>query len=166
VVKTVYLSLGSNVGDREEMLQSAIDRLQAPDLRIKRISSVYETEPVDFKDQRAFLNLVVEAETDLFPMVLLARLQKLEVQLGRKHSGPPKGPRTIDIDMLLYGRFTIHSAQLEIPHPRMHERRFVLAPLLELAPDLRHPALRRSIRDLLEGIEGQKIRRTDFTPRI
>lgn len=166
MVKTVYLSLGSNVGDREEMLQSAIDRLQAPDLRIKRISSVYETEPVDFKDQRAFLNLVVEAETDLFPMVLLARLQKLEVQLGRKHSGPPKGPRTIDIDMLLYGRFTIHSAQLEIPHPRMHERRFVLAPLLELAPDLRHPALRRSIRDLLEGIEGQKIRRTDFTPRI
>jgi 2-amino-4-hydroxy-6-hydroxymethyldihydropteridine diphosphokinase len=166
VVKTVYLSLGSNVGDRQEMLQSAIGRLQAPDLRIKRISSVYETEPVDFKDQRAFLNLVVEAETDLFPMVLLARLQKLEVQLGRKRSGPPKGPRTIDIDMLLYGRFTIHSAQLEIPHPRMHERRFVLAPLLELAPDLRHPALRRSIRDLLEGIEGQKIRRTDFTPRI
>jgi 2-amino-4-hydroxy-6-hydroxymethyldihydropteridine diphosphokinase len=166
VVKTAYLSLGSNVGDREEMLQSAIDRLQAPDLRIKRISSVYETEPVDFKDQRAFLNMVVEAETDLFPMVLLARLQKLEVQLGRKRSGPPKGPRTIDIDMLLYGRFTIHSAQLEIPHPRMHERRFVLAPLLELAPDLRHPALRRSIRDLLEGIEGQKIRRTDFTPRI
>lgn len=161
MVKTVYLSLGSNIGDREAMLQSAVDRLQAPDLRIRRISLVYETEPMDYKDQRAFLNLVVEAETDLFPMLLLARLQKLEIQLGRKRTGPPKGPRTIDIDILLYGRFTVRSARLEIPHPRMHERRFVLAPLFDLAPDLRHPTLGRSIRDLLANIEGQKIRRLD-----
>jgi 2-amino-4-hydroxy-6-hydroxymethyldihydropteridine diphosphokinase len=164
-MKTIYLSLGSNLGDREQMLQSALDRLHAPDLHILRVSSVYETEPVDFKDQRLFLNLVVEAETDLFPLLLLARIQKVELQLGRKRAGPPKGPRTIDIDILLYGRSTIHSARLEIPHPRMHERRFVLAPMLELAPDLRHAALGRTMRELLANLEGQKIRKTDFTPR-
>src|SRR5215472_9885079 len=157
-MKIVYLSLGSNLGDREQTLQSALDRLQAPDLRIRRISSVYETEPVDFKEQRFFLNLVAEAETDLFPMLLLARTQKVELQLGRKRTGPPKGPRTIDIDILLYARFTIQSARLDVPHPRMHERRFVLAPMLELAPDLRHPALGRTIKELLANLEGQKIR--------
>jgi len=164
-MKTVYLSLGSNIGDREQMLQSALDRLHAPDLTIRRISSVYETEPVDFKQQRAFLNLVAEAETELFPMMLLSRIQKLELQLGRKRTGPPKGPRTIDIDILLYGSAQVHAARLEIPHPRMHERRFVLAPMVELAPDLRHPELHRTMRDLLAGFEGQRVRKVDFTPR-
>jgi 2-amino-4-hydroxy-6-hydroxymethyldihydropteridine diphosphokinase len=159
VVKTVYLSLGSNIGDREHMLQSALDRLHAPDLMIKRISSVYETEPVDFKQQRSFLNLVAEVETELLPMMLLSRLQKIELQLGRKRTSPPKGPRTIDIDILLYGASRIHSARLEIPHPRMHERRFVLAPIVELAPDLRHPELHRTMRELLAGLEGQKVRK-------
>ena len=158
-MKTVYLSLGSNIGDREQMLQSALVRLQAPGLTIKRISSVYETEPVDFKEQRSFLNLVAEAETELFPMMLLSRIQKIELQLGRKRTGPAKGPRTIDIDILLYGASRVHSARLEIPHPRMHERRFVLAPMVELAPDLRHPELHRTMRDLLAGLEGQKIRK-------
>ena len=164
-MKIVYLSLGSNLGAREEMLQSALDRLHAPDLRILRVSSVYETEPVDLKEQRHFLNLAAEAETDLFPLLLLARTQKVELQLGRKRAGPPKGPRTIDIDILLYGRFTIQSARLEVPHPRMHERRFVLAPMLELAPDLRHPTLGRTVRELLASLEGQKIRKVDFMPR-
>jgi 2-amino-4-hydroxy-6-hydroxymethyldihydropteridine diphosphokinase len=165
-VKTIYLSLGSNVGDREQMLQSALDRLRSPDLTIKRISPVYETEPVDFPEQRLFLNLVAEAETDLFPIMLLSRVQKIELQLGRKRTGPPKGPRTIDIDILLYGGFKVHSARLEIPHPRMHERRFVLAPLADLAPDLRHPELRTTIRELLANLEGQKVRRVEFAPRI
>ena len=159
-MKTVYLSLGSNLGDREHMLQSALDRLNTVDLRIQRVSSVYETEPVGFKEQRFFLNLVAEAETDLFPLLLLGRVQKVELQLGRKRSGPPNGPRSIDIDILLYGRVTIHSARLDIPHPRLHERRFVLAPLVELAPDLRHPTLGRTMRELLASLEGQKI-----TPR-
>ena len=158
-MKIVYLSLGSNIGDREQMLQSALDRLQAPDLKIQRISSVYETEPVDFKEQRSFLNLVAEAETELFPMMLLSRIQKVELQLGRKRTGPAKGPRTIDIDILLFGASRVHSARLKIPHPRMHERRFVLAPMVELAPDLRHPELHRTMRDLLAGLEGQKIRK-------
>lgn len=165
-MKTVYLSLGSNIGDREQMLQSAIDRLHAPNLVIQRISSVYETEPVDFTAQRSYLNLVVEAGTEMFPMMLLARTQKIENQLGRKRTGPAKGPRTIDIDILLFGGSVVDSGRLEIPHPRMHERRFVLAPLVELAPDLRHPRLRSTMRDLLAGIEGQKIRKTDFTPRV
>jgi 2-amino-4-hydroxy-6-hydroxymethyldihydropteridine diphosphokinase len=164
-VKTVYLSLGSNLGDREQMLQSALDRLHTPDLRIQRLSSVYETEPVGFKAQRFFLNLVAEAETDLFPLLLLGRVQKVELLLGRKRSGPPNGPRSIDIDILLYGRFAIHSARLDIPHPRLQERRFVLAPLVELAPDLRHPTIGRTMRELLESVEGQKIRKADFTPR-
>jgi 2-amino-4-hydroxy-6-hydroxymethyldihydropteridine diphosphokinase len=160
-VKTVYLSLGSNLGDRELMLQSALDRLHTPDLRIVRVSSVYETEPVGLKEQRFFLNLVAEAETDLFPLLLLSRIQKVELQLGRKRSGPPNGPRSIDIDILLYGRATVHSAHLDIPHPRLHERRFVLGPLVELAPDLRHPTLGRTMRDLLANLEGQKIRKVE-----
>ena len=156
-MKTVYLSLGSNLGDRELMLQSALDRLNAADLRIVRVSSVYETEPVGFKEQPFFLNLVAEGETDLFPLMLLNRIQKVELLLGRKRSGPPNGPRSIDIDILLYGRATVHSARLDIPHPRLHERRFVLGPLVELAPDLRHPTLGRTMRELLASLEGQKI---------
>lgn len=165
-MKIIYLSLGSNVGDREQNLQSAIDHVAAADLRVTRISSVYETEPMDFKEQRAFLNLVAEAETDLFPMMLLSRIRKIELALGRKRVGPAKGPRTIDIDILLYGKFIVHSAQLEVPHPRMHERRFVLAPMVELAPDLRHPESRRTMRELLANLEGQRVRKVDFTPRI
>jgi 2-amino-4-hydroxy-6-hydroxymethyldihydropteridine diphosphokinase len=165
-VKTVYLSLGSNLGDREQMFQSALDRLNAADLRILRLSSVYETEPVGFKEQRFFLNLVAETETDLFPLMLLGRIQKVELQLGRKRSGTPNGPRSIDIDILLYGRSTVHSARLDIPHPRLHERRFVLAPMVQLAPDVKHPALGRTMRELLEGLEGQTIRKVDFTPRM
>src|SRR5882724_9349460 len=164
-MKTVYLSLGSNIGDREHLLQSALDLLHGRDLAIRRVSPLYETEPVGFKQQRAFLNLVVEAETELFPMLLLSRIQKIEMQLGRKRTGPPKGPRTIDIDILLYGASRVHSARLEIPHPRMHERRFVLAPMADLAPDLRHPELRRTMRDLLASIEGQKVRKVDFIAR-
>ena len=164
-MKTVYLSLGSNIGNRQQMLQSALDRLHTPDLRIQRVSSVYETEPVGYKTQRSFLNLAAEAATELFPLLLLGRIQKVELQLGRKRTGPLNGPRTIDIDVLLYGRFTVRSARLEIPHPRLHERRFVLAPIVELAPDLRHPILGRTMRELLESIEGQKIRKVEFTPR-
>jgi 2-amino-4-hydroxy-6-hydroxymethyldihydropteridine diphosphokinase len=165
-VKKIYLGLGSNVGDREQMLQSAIDRLKAPDLVMQRISSVWETEPVGVLHQREFLNLVVEAETELFPMMLLSRIQKVELALGRRRSGFAGGPRSIDIDVLLYGGFTVRSAKLEIPHPRMHLRRFVLAPIVELAPDLRHPALRRTMRELLSGIEGQKARRTNAAVRV
>jgi 2-amino-4-hydroxy-6-hydroxymethyldihydropteridine diphosphokinase len=157
-VKITYLSLGSNIGDRQANLRGAIDRLAAPRLRVMRVSPVYETEPVDYTGQRWFLNLVVEAETTLFPMQLLARIGKIEHELGRVRNAP-KGPRTIDIDILLYGNAVVRCATLEIPHPRMAQRRFVLAPLADLAPDLRHPLTHLTVRQMLDQapIVGQVI---------
>jgi 2-amino-4-hydroxy-6-hydroxymethyldihydropteridine diphosphokinase len=156
-MKTVYLGLGSNVGDRERNLATALAQLAGPALRVLRVSSTYETEPVDYTDQRWFLNLVVEAETELFPMQLLARIVKVERALGRVRT-VPKGPRTLDIDILLYGRAVVRSARLEIPHPRIGERRFVLAPLAELAPALRHPLTRKTMREMLDAAPVQVVR--------
>jgi 2-amino-4-hydroxy-6-hydroxymethyldihydropteridine diphosphokinase len=164
-VKIAYLSLGSNVGHREEMLQRAVDLLHRRDLRILRLSSVYETEPMELRNQRWFLNLVAEVETDLFPMQLLSRVGKIEQQLGRKRQ-ISKGPRTIDIDILFYGNAVINSARLNIPHPRLGERRFVLAPMVELAPEYRHPVNRRTMRDLLPATAGQGVRKVAFAPVV
>ena len=162
-MKTVYLSLGSNLGDREAALQAALDTLDAPDLTVTRVSSVYETEPVDFQKQPWFLNLAVEARTSLFPMQLLGRVSQIEQALGRKRL-VAKGPRVIDIDILLYGTAVIRSARLVVPHPRLPERRFVLEPMAEIAPDLRHPVLRRTMRELASGLAGQIVRRVPFAP--
>jgi 2-amino-4-hydroxy-6-hydroxymethyldihydropteridine diphosphokinase len=156
-VKTIYLSLGSNIGDREANLRAAIDQLGAAGIRVSRVSPIYETEPVDVTGQRWFLNLAVEAQSDLFPLQLLARTQRIERALGRVRT-IPKGPRTIDIDILLYGNAVVRSSRLEIPHPRMAERRFVLVPLADLAPDLRHPVNRRTVREMLEAAAGQTVR--------
>jgi len=164
-VKRVYLSLGSNVGDREAALARALERLAAAGLRLLRISSVYETEPVDRPDQPWFLNLVVEAETELFPRMLLMRVQRIEYELGRRRAAP-KGPRTIDIDILLYGDAVIRMPDLTVPHPRMSERRFVLEPLAELVPELRHPRDGRPIRELLETTRTQRVRRVEFRPAM
>jgi 2-amino-4-hydroxy-6-hydroxymethyldihydropteridine diphosphokinase len=158
VSKTVYLSLGSNLGDRERNLRDALDRLAEPRLRILRVSALYETEPQDVCNQPWFLNAVAEAETDFFPKQLLARIQKIEQQLGRKR-GRPKGPRTIDIDILLYGQSVIESAELTVPHPRLAERRFVLEPLAELVPGLRHPLTRRTMREMLQALPPQGVRK-------
>lgn len=155
---TVYLSLGSNIGNRERNLRMAIDRLDAPDFRVQRVSPVYETEPVDYTDQEWFLNLVVEAETFLSPEELLARSQQIEHHLGRVRT-VAKGPRIIDIDILLYGDIVLHTAALEIPHPRMEQRRFVLAPLADLAPDLRHPVTGRTAREMLDAAPAALVRR-------
>jgi 2-amino-4-hydroxy-6-hydroxymethyldihydropteridine diphosphokinase len=162
-MKVVYLSLGSNLGNREAMLREAIRRLESPQLRIRRVSSVYETEPRDFRDQPWFLNVVVEAETALFPLQLLGLIRKVELALGRRRLAP-KGPRTIDIDILLYGGFVIDTVELAIPHPRMTDRRFVLEPMVELAPELRHPVLRRTMRELLASTLGQAVRRLGPLP--
>ena len=159
-MKTAYLGLGSNVGDREANLRAAIERLRAPDLRVLRVSPVYETEPVDYTGQRWFLNLVVETETSLLPMQLLARIAGIELALGRVRA-IPKGPRTIDIDILLYGQAVMRGEALEIPHPRMGERRFVLAPLADLAPDLRHPIARRTVSEMLGAAPPQTVRRVE-----
>lgn len=162
-MKTVYLSLGSNQGRREEHLQRAIDRLHEARVFVRRCSAVYETEPQDLPHQPWFLNLVVEAATDLFPIQLLAKTAAIERALGRERR-VAKGPRTIDIDILLFGRFAIDTPQLVVPHPRLHLRRFVLQPLVELAPELRHPLLGSSMRELLEKMEGQAVRRAAFRP--
>jgi len=156
-VKTTYLSLGSNIGDREANLGAAIERIAAPRLRVLRVSPIYETEPVDCTGQRWFLNLVVEAETSFFPMQLLTRIGKIERELGRVRT-MPKGPRTIDIDILLYGNAVVQCATLEIPHPRMAERRFVLAPLADLAPGLRHPVTHLTVKQMLESAPAEIIR--------
>ncbi len=157
-MKTIYLSLGSNIGNREGNLRAAIAQLQAPDLRVLRVSPVYETAPVDYTDQRWFLNLAVEAETDLFPMQLLKRVGKIERVLGRVRT-VAKGPRAIDIDILLYGSAAVRTPELEIPHPRIAERRFVLAPLADLVPELRHPITRKTVRELLDAAPQQAVRR-------
>ncbi len=136
---TVYLSLGSNVGDRLANLHAAIDALPPAGVRVEKVSSIYETEPVDFLDQPWFLNCVVEAETEMEPHALLQSLRTIESQLGSQKEFA-KGPRKLDLDILLYGGETIATPDLQIPHPRMLQRRFVLAPLAEIAPDLRHPS--------------------------
>jgi 2-amino-4-hydroxy-6-hydroxymethyldihydropteridine diphosphokinase len=164
-LKTVYLGLGSNLGNREEALQQAINLLHSPDLQIKRLSSVYETSPQELISQPWFLNMVVEAETTLFPMRLLIRVKNTEKKLGRKRI-VPKGPRVIDIDILFHGKAIVDIPQLTIPHPGITVRRFVLEPLTELAPDLRHPVTQRTIRDLLSKTTNQAVKKTTFQPVI
>jgi 2-amino-4-hydroxy-6-hydroxymethyldihydropteridine diphosphokinase len=160
-VKTVYLSLGSNMGNRERNLRAALERFAAAELEVLRVSPIYETEPVDLAEQGWFLNLVVEGRTDLFPRQLLARTQRIERALGRVRT-VPKGPRTIDIDILLYGNAVVRGATLEIPHPRMGVRRFVLVPLADLAPDLRHPVTHRTVREMLDAAPAEIVRLADL----
>ena len=157
-MKTVYLGLGSNLGDREAMLEAAVGALESPRLHVRRVSPVYETEPMDVPGQHWFLNQVAEAETDLFPLQLLHRTTKVEARLGRRRLAP-KGPRTIDIDILLFGNSVVTTPVLEIPHPRFRDRRFVLAPLADLAPDLRDPVTRKTVRELLGEVRGQAVRK-------
>ncbi len=146
------------MGDRAAMLRRAIEALNSAGVEVVRTSSVYETEPMEKRDQNWFLNLAVECRTELFPLQLLRRLKKIESALGRKRT-VAKGPRSIDIDIILYGNAVVTIEVLEIPHPRFRERRFVLAPLAELAPELRDPVTKSTIADLLAKTAGQKVRR-------
>ncbi|MEO8028709.1 MAG: 2-amino-4-hydroxy-6-hydroxymethyldihydropteridine diphosphokinase [Bryobacteraceae bacterium] len=157
-MKTVYLALGTNLGDRAAHLDEALRRLEESDVHVVAVSSRYETAPLEVTSQPQFLNMVAKAETRFFPRQLLRVLLRIEREMGRIRK-VAKGPRLIDLDLLLYGTSIIRSPELEVPHPRMQDRRFVLEPLAELAPDLRHPVSRKTIRELLGRVLDQSARR-------
>ena len=156
--KIVYLSLGSNLGDREANLRTAIEKLGEFG-NIAAISSFYETEPVEVTAQPWFVNCAVKLDTEKMPRQLISAILALEQSMGRQRK-QQKGPRTIDIDVLLFGSSVIEIPSLTIPHPHLHERRFVLEPLAEIAPDARHPIFKRSMRELRDALPpGQTVRK-------
>jgi 2-amino-4-hydroxy-6-hydroxymethyldihydropteridine diphosphokinase len=158
VPEIAYLSLGSNLGDREANLRSAIAQLKGGG-QILSVSSMYETQPVDVPDQPWFLNCVVAISTEKTPRELLQLALQIEANMGRLRLRD-KGPRTIDIDILLFGGSIVDEPGLTIPHPALHQRRFVLEPLTEIAPNLLHPILKSNVRELLAALpRGQTVRR-------
>lgn len=158
----VYLSLGSNLGDRQNHFRSAIAHLKRAG-QVTSVSAFYETEPVEITDQPWFLNCVLALETNESPEQLLETILKIEREMGRERTRH-KGPRTIDIDILLFGDRIIDLPTLTIPHPAMHQRRFVLEPLAEIAPQAWHPLLKKNIRELLTGLPGSQIVRKILSP--
>ncbi|MBM4432645.1 MAG: 2-amino-4-hydroxy-6-hydroxymethyldihydropteridine diphosphokinase [Chloroflexi bacterium] len=152
---TVYLSLGSNMGDREDNLKKALDFLSQR-LRIEKVSSLYDTEPVGNPNQPRFLNMVCQAFTTLGPKELLNMVKGIESKMGR-FSAERNAPRPIDVDILFYGDQVIETPELVIPHPRLTERAFVLIPLAEIAPDLKHPVFGKTIMEFKQGVAIQGV---------
>jgi 2-amino-4-hydroxy-6-hydroxymethyldihydropteridine diphosphokinase len=151
----VYLSLGSNIGDREQHLRDAIMRLSSV-RRVVSVSSFYETAPVEVIDQAWFLNCAVAVETTKIAAQLMTAILDIEREMGRLRT-QKKGPRVIDIDILLFGNTILNLPELTIPHPAMHLRRFVLEPLAEIAPNARHPVLKKTVQQLLDGLPAGQI---------
>jgi 2-amino-4-hydroxy-6-hydroxymethyldihydropteridine diphosphokinase len=160
---TVYLALGSNIGDREKNLREAIRLLAESTVRVLKLSNIYETEPVDYLDQAWFLNAVLSAQTNLSPTALLLALRDIESHMGSKKAFA-KGPRLIDLDILLYDDAAIDTPELQIPHPRMLQRNFVLVPLAEIAPVLRHPSWPATASELLSRSPDRSVVRVVLPP--
>jgi len=159
-IHRAYISLGSNVGDKLANCRTALRRLAGGgSARILARSPFYRTEPVGFREQDWFLNAVVEVETELDPPALLKALQDIQVRGGRIRDPVRFGPRRIDLDILFFDDRVVDTPELKIPHPRLHERRFVLRPLCDLRPGLIHPVLRTEVRSLLDALEetGQEV---------
>jgi 2-amino-4-hydroxy-6-hydroxymethyldihydropteridine diphosphokinase len=155
---TVYLALGANLGDRLANLRLALARLQTL-ARLEEVSSLYETQPQGVSDQPLFLNAVCRVSTGLEPQALLRFLKNLEQEIGRRPGGERWGPRPIDLDILLYDDRVVDTPELTVPHPRLSERAFVLIPLCELAPQLRHPLLGKTMKDLLASVGKKGVRK-------
>jgi 2-amino-4-hydroxy-6-hydroxymethyldihydropteridine diphosphokinase len=155
---TVYLGLGANVGDRLANLRTALARLQTL-ARLEEVSSLYETQPQGVSDQPLFLNAVCRVATGLEPPALLRFLKNLEWEIGRRPGGQTWGPRPIDLDILLYDDRVVDAPELKVPHPRLAERAFVLVPLAELAPELRHPLLGKTMKELLASVGEKGVKR-------
>lgn len=147
----VYISLGSNLGDREKNLEIALSELQNYGIIISRKSSIHKTEPWGFREQPEFLNMAVECITPLDPYDLLKLVKKIEEKMGRKKT-IKYGPRVIDIDIIFYGNIVLKNEELTIPHPLMHKREFVLKPLCEIVPDFIHPELKLSVKEMLDNL--------------
>lgn len=157
----IYIALGTNIGDRRKNLQTAIKQLPAS-IKVLRTSSVYETPPWGYTDQRSFYNMVLEAETSLQPKALLASLKDIEARMGREASFR-NAPRVIDLDILFIDDKVLQSGSLSIPHPRMAGRGFVLVPLTELAPDLIHPKFGISVAEMLAQADTEGIKKLDLS---
>ena len=152
-VMNAYLGLGSNMGDRKGNIKKAVELLEkSPGVKVVKLSPMYETEPVGDVPQGKFINAAAEVYTALFPLGLLALCRSIEDALGRVRT-VKWGPRTIDLDILLYDEDVIETAELTVPHPLMHEREFVLTPLSDIAPDAYHPVLKKTVQELLEGLK-------------
>lgn len=164
MAEVAYLSLGSNVGDRAANLRAALAQLEGAG-SVQAVSALYETQPVDVPDQPWFLNCVAAIETGMTPRQLLKFVLSVEADMGRVRMRD-KGPRKIDIDLLLFGNRVLQEPGLTIPHPAMHERRFVLEPLAEIAPEARHPVLKKTAREFLAALDNSQIvRRMEGNPR-
>lgn len=149
-----YIGIGSNLGDREKNIEAALGSI-AEKFRVVKNSSLYETEPIGYKEQNWFLNCAAGIQTMYSTAELHAALQQIETEMGRT-KGMINGPRIIDLDLLLYGNIILKTEHLQIPHPRFHERRFVLVPLQEIAAEVVHPVLQKNIRELLQNLGDEK----------